>query len=61
MFLDELKIWQNFIRSLNAMSKPFIHLSLAMYALFFFYSDIGMIAFGGVINTDSIVTIVAQS
>jgi hypothetical protein len=61
MFLNELKIWQNFIRALNAMSKPFINLSITMYSLLLLYAVIGMTAFGGVINTNSIVTIVDQS
>lgn len=40
------------------MSKPFINLSITMYSLLLLYSAIGMTAFGGVINTDSIVVIV---
>ena len=61
MFLGELVVWKNFIRSLKALTKPFINLTVTMYSLLLLYSAIGGHLFGGVINTNSIVTIVANS
>lgn len=61
MFLGEFAVWKNFVRSLKALSKPFINLSVTMYSLLLLYSAVGSSLFGGVINTNSIVTIVAAS
>jgi hypothetical protein len=61
MFLGELVVWKNFIRSLKSLTKPFINLSVTMYSLLLLYSAIGAQIFGGAINTNSIVTIVANS
>ena len=56
MFLGELVVWKNFIRSLKALTKPFINLTVTMYSLLLLYSAIGGHLFGGVINTNSIDT-----
>ena len=57
IFLNELQIWKNFIRALNALSKPFYNLTMTICSWMFLYSAIGGTAFGGIINTNSIVTI----
>ena len=48
--LNEMEIWRNFIRTIRALFKPFVHFSLTLYSLYLIYASIGLEFFGGRVN-----------
>ena len=59
--MRELKIWRNFIRAMQGLVRPFTHLGMALYSLYLIYASIGVAWFGGVLSTDSIKDLMAES
>lgn len=48
--LNEMEIWRNFARTLEALLKPFFHFSLTLYSLYLIYASVGLEYFGGKIS-----------
>ena len=53
-FMRELAIWRNFVRAMQALSRPFTNLAMALYSLYLIYASVGVAWFGGLINEESI-------
>ena len=53
-YMMELQMWRNFIRAIVAFLKPFARICATLYSLYVIYASIGIQAFGGLINTNSI-------
>ena len=48
--LNEIELWNNFIRTLKALFKPFINFSMTLYSLYLIYASMGLYLFGGEVN-----------
>jgi hypothetical protein len=50
----ELQMWRNLAKALNAFINPFFRIIITMYSMYVIYASLGMMAFGGKINENSI-------
>ena len=52
--LNEIELWNNFIRTLKALFKPFVNFSMTLYSLYLIYASLGMYLFGGEVNREAL-------
>jgi hypothetical protein len=45
--LNEVDLWRNFMRTINALIKPFYNFAITLYSLFMIYASLGQEIFGG--------------
>ena len=57
--LNEISLWRNFMRTIRALLRPFMNFGITLYSLFLIYASIGLQAFGGKINQESMTQFMA--